>query len=497
MEKSLIYCRVSTDEQANEGYSLDAQERFCKKFAEDRGYVVAGVFRDEGRSGTNLDRPALQDMLAKCQQGEEKISAVLVQETDRLARSTKDHLTIKALLKKADIKLISVAQPMLDDSPEGNMIDTILASVNQFQSDINSRKTKKGMQERFNSGWWPGYAKLGYLNEEVNERRIIVNDPVRWRLIKEALKMYLRGSYSAIEISDVLYEKGLTSRTGKKICNGIMLNILKDPFYAGPMQWGGQEKIGNHEPMITTDEHKRILAIMASHNQYACRRRTHNFLLRGFVFCDICGQRYTAEKHRQRKNSDYYHCGATVRRHSNEGQNIEVKELEKLIEEQFKGIEFSQSFIDLTMSKVKGFYKSKTVEANKAKQGLINKEAGIKKKMVVAENKLMTGTLKDEGFIRIRDRFDAETKSIQRQIDDMDRRHKIDMDIIREILLLSGNVYETYKKAPPDMKRLWLSLFWEGFWVRDKKIVSARPTKLIKQLTEERSVIIRNNWLRR
>ena len=149
IKKALIYCRVSTTEQA-EGYSLDAQEKFCRRFTEGNGYQIAGVYRDEGKSGTNLNRPALQDLLSKCQE-DKSISGIIVQETDRLARNTKDHLTIRAILQKAGVKLISVAQPMLDDSPEGNMIDTILASVNQFQSDINSRKTKKGLQEYVDS----------------------------------------------------------------------------------------------------------------------------------------------------------------------------------------------------------------------------------------------------------------------------------------------------------------------------------------------------------
>ena len=116
--------------------------------------------------------------------GGNRIEAVVVQETDRLARNTHDHLTIRALLQKAGVKLISVAQPMLDDSPEGNMIDTILASVNQFQSDINSRKTRKALQEKFKQGWWPGWAPLGYANvaeEGVAEtqglRKTVAQDP--------------------------------------------------------------------------------------------------------------------------------------------------------------------------------------------------------------------------------------------------------------------------------------------------------------------------------
>ena len=96
MPNALIYCRVSTQEQAEKGYSLDAQEKLCCNFAKNNGYKVVNIFRDEGRSGTNLNRPALKDALSKCQQ-DKSIKALIIQETDRLARNTKDHLTIKAL----------------------------------------------------------------------------------------------------------------------------------------------------------------------------------------------------------------------------------------------------------------------------------------------------------------------------------------------------------------------------------------------------------------
>src|SRR5581483_2551869 len=188
MLQCLVYCRVSTEEQAEKGFSLDAQEKLCRDFAERSAFHVAGVYRDEGKSGTTLDRPALKDLLAKCTEGE-TINAVVVQETDRLARNTHDHLTIRAVLQKAGVKLISVNQPMLDDSPEGNMIDTILASVNQFQSDLSGRKVRKALQEKFDQGWWPGWAPLGYRNvaEEGGDdgrraRKTIVNDPETWSL---------------------------------------------------------------------------------------------------------------------------------------------------------------------------------------------------------------------------------------------------------------------------------------------------------------------------
>lgn len=489
MQKAFIYCRVSTEEQANEGHSLDTQEKFCKKFADANDYQVIEVFRDEGKSGTSLNRPALQELLATCQQ-DKTISTVLVQETDRLARNTKDHLTIRALLQKAGVKLISVAQPMLDDSPEGKMIDTIIASVNQFQSDINSRKTRKGLQDRFESGWLPGWAPIGYKNALLNDHKVITPDPEKWDLVKKAFQMYLTGSYSAIEIADALSEKGLKSKTGKKICNCVMTDTIRNPFYAGIIKWHGQEKVGNHKPMITIAEHQRILTIMEAHNQHSCRRRRHNFLLRGFVFCDICGRRYTAEKHRVGKQFDYYHCSASSRKHSNQGQNIEAKELERQVEERFEGIQFSQSFIDLVAQKIRKFHEEGKIEKEREKRILLNQKMGIERKREIAEEKLISGVLTNDDFVRIRDRFKQDLIVIQNEIDDIEAKREIDTETVRQVLMFSRDVYRSYKTVPDEIQRLYLGFFWDSFLVRDGKIVNAKPTKLIEALIQEKHIIL-------
>lgn len=500
MQKALIYCRVSTDEQAEKGYSLEAQEKLCRSFAEGNGYNITGVYRDEGRSGTSLDRPAIKELLSNCQ-GDNSINAVIVQETDRLARNTKDHLTIKALLQKTDVKLISVAQPMLDDSPEGNMIDTILASVNQFQSDINSRKTKKGLQEKFDEGWWPGLAPLGYLNvadgqssNERKARKIVKKDPERWYLIKEGFEMYLTGKYSADHINDILYQKGLRSRTGKKIPHSIIVSkILKNPFYTGLMRWNRQEKMGNHTPMISQSQHNHILQIIASHNNYACRRRKHSFLLRGFIFCNQCGQRYTAERHSE-KNKEYYHC-ASSRKHSSKGQNIEVSLLEKEIEEQFKKIQFSADFIELVLKRLGELYHQQQEVITQQSQALYNKKKAIELKRNKVEEKLLSGVLSDDDFVRLRDDFRSRLDSVQNRIDELNCQREYEIDVIQEVVKLTRNVYKTYKTAPYELKREYLGLFWDKFLVQDRKIVKAIPTKLIQVLQENQKVIISSNWL--
>lgn len=493
MPNALIYCRVSTEEQAEHGYSLDAQEKLCSSFAKNNNYAVVGVFRDEGKSGTTLDRLALKDALAKCQE-DKTVKALIIQETDRLARNTKDHLTIKALLKKAGVKIISVAQPMLDDSPEGNMIDTIIASVNQFQSDINSRKTQKGLQEKFDQGWWPSWAPIGYLNITLENnsngkaKKIIKKDSIKWPLLKQGFKLYLTGNYSVDELNDILYERGLRSRNGKKIPHSVITKTLKNPFYAGLMRWKGQEKTGNHEPMITMNEHNRINEVMDSHNLHRSRRRIHSFLLRGFVYCGVCGQRYTAEKH-PLKDKEYYHC-VDRKKHGNTGQYVEAGDLEKQIEKEFKRIQFSHEFIKLVSDKLQKLHSLQGGKIESQKQILYNQKKAIEAKREKVEEKLFKGVITDEDFVRISAKFKEEFNAIQNKIYELDSQREYDINTLQEAIKLSRNIYHAYKIAPDELKRQYLALFWEKFLVQNKKIVEAVPTKLVSLLLKRSSVII-------
>lgn len=498
MPNCFIYCRVSTEEQADKGYSLDAQEKLCRDFAERNGYRVADIYRDEGKTATNLDRSALQELLSRCTK-ENGISAVVVQETDRLARNTKDHLTIKAILKKAGTKLVSVAQPMLDDSPEGMMIDTILASVNQFQSDINSRKTSRGMQEKLEQGWWPGWAPLGYLNiavtssaEGVKDANIIREDPLTWEMIRQGLILYLTGSYSVADINDLLYEKGLRSKHGRKIAHSVMVKMLRSPFYAGLMRWSGRTRMGRHRPMITMQQHEQILTIMDTHNLHACRRRKHSFLLRGFLLCDTCGHRYTAEVHAAKKKA-YYRCPSTGG-HSNKKQNVEVACLERDVERLFENVQFAEEFTQQIVAKLRDRYVVQRESVNTQKQALFNQKKAIETKRDKAEEKLLDGVLSDEDFTRMRTKLNEQLAGIQTQIDDLDHRKELDIDTVQEVLKLSRNVAKAYKEAPYELKRQYLALFWDVLYVQDRRIVRAVPTELISSLQREKKVRIRIDW---
>jgi len=498
MEHALIYCRVSTEEQAEDGHhSLKTQLKLCKRAIEESNkYKVApdGVYEDPGKSATNMNRPGLQDMLLRVQE-DKTIKAVFIQDTDRLARNANDHLTIKALLRKHGVELISVSQPGITDSPEGNFMDLVIAGVNQLQSQITSRKTLKSLEQKFKDGWWPGLAPVGYLNAgdpQDEKKRIVITDEKRAPLVKEAFKMYATGDYSVLEVRDAFFKKGLVSSRGAKIAHSKMIEMFKNPFYTGGMRWRGLINKGNHEALIDKELFERVQIVMAEHNRYACRRRKFNFILRGFMFCAICGQRYTAEHHFRKKKS-YYHCNRAGDRIKCKDKYVEVWDLEKQVENLFKQIQFAQSFIDKVFERVEKEYKSRKDEINKEKKRFISQKVLLEEKRDVAEEKLFSGLISDEDFARNKKKFREQIEALNDEIYKLDKKLNIKLDEAQEVLALVRNIYKTYVGAPDELKRLYLGLFWERFEAKERKIVLAEPTELIKAMIKERLVIMDNN----
>ena len=499
MEHALIYCRVSTEEQAEDGHhSLATQLKLCKRAIEESNkFKLAsdGVFEDPGRSATNMNRPGLQDMLLRVQD-DKAIRAVFIQDTDRLARNALDHMQIKAILKKHNVELISVSQPGISDSPEGNFMDLVIAGVNQLQSQITSRKTLKSLEQKFSDGWWPTGVAVGYLNAgdpSDEKKRIIIVDEERAPLVQEAFNMYVTGDYSVYEVRDALYKKGFRTHAGKRLAHSKMIEVLKNPFYYGEMRWRGLVHTGKHKPLIDKETWERVQLVMAEHNRYACRRQKFNFILRGLTFCANCGQRYTAEHH-PKKNKSYYHCNRSGDQIKCRDKYVEVWDLEQQIASLFKFIEFTPSFTERLVAKIEKIYGSRKETINKEKRALHTQKMLAEKKRDVAEEKLFAGLITDDDFTRVKVKIKEQIEALQDEIYAQDKKLNLRVDELQDVLLFVRNAYEAYTKAPDEMKRLFLGLYWDRFEVTDKKVVTVLPTPIIRGLMQAEDMVFTKKY---
>ncbi len=158
MNKAIIYIRVSTTQQADEGVSLQAQEKKARAWCELNDYEVGGVHVDAGISGKKINnRPALEQALSECELG----SALVVYSLSRLARSTKDTISISEQLQTIGTDLVSVSEKIDTTSAAGKMVFRMLAVMAEFESDIISERTKMGMQHKKAKGERVGSIPFG------------------------------------------------------------------------------------------------------------------------------------------------------------------------------------------------------------------------------------------------------------------------------------------------------------------------------------------------
>lgn len=495
-----IYVRVSTTTQSELGYSLDAQVKTCTEYAHKLGFAIKDIFRDEGESATAANRPEFLEMIDRCENGE--VGVVIVYLTDRFARNETDHYLIKDKLKKCGVELYSANQEMRNgDTPEAYLVDGIMASINAFYSRDNSRKTKKGMVQKFEEGYYPSWAPQGYKHiiDELTEKHAIAIDETIAPLVKKAFELFASGAYSLSGLCEKMDEFGLKGRLGKKLCESSLQQMLTNTFYWGLMRWGGREKIGKHVPIIEKVLYDKVQYMLAKHRSFLLRERKYDFLLRGLVRCEVHDRRLVADWHNAHSSKldkvGYYHCCANA---GCAGSYFHIGTLENAISELFKNLQFKPEFISLVIEEAKKHLSDIQNNSESKKLGITNKINSLEQKRNKLESLLVEGTVNKDIFNRQHALIQNSIDVLYRQMIDLERDRGIDIKFVEEILYLAKNIYTNYLSVSPQLKRRYILLFFENIYVKDKKISKVFYRPLFKALLDEQTeVLLRANWLPR
>lgn len=486
-----VYCRVSTLEQKETGRSIVDQETKCQRFSKENSGLTVKVFIDDGYSGSSQNRPGLKDLLLFCQEND--VDRVIVVDTDRIARSTNDHFGIKAILKKHGVALVSINQPMIDDSPEGNLLDGILASVNAFYPQVTGRKTSNTMLEKALSGWFPGPARLGYINhhdpnKEKGQRNTIAPHPVMGRLVTQAFQLYSTGQYTIYTLSDEMKERGLVSINGEPVNKTSIRKMLGDEFYLGRFHYHYNHKTesvfikeAKHLPLTDEETFNRCQIILAQHNKSADRKRKHQFLLNGYLVCPDCTRPLTASKQNVRQK-DYYHCPA---QHSKSGQYIPVDDMDLIVRELFRGVQLPDHVIEGTLAEAHRILSETHGDVNeKRRQLLVHQEALVERRDSI-EIKYSDDKLTFDAYKRQSDKIESQLSEISKDLIELNDTRANNIQEMEQLLLLSRDIYRAFKEAPYELKRSYLGLFWDKIEVKDKEILEATPSLLFRAVLPE------------
>lgn len=296
-KRGIIYYRVSTEDQAQFGISLEQQKNHCLNYAENNNIEVVKMFHDDGVSAKTADRPDLQKMLKYCSQRSDNINVVIVYKIDRLSRNVNDYTNILILLNKLKIKLASTTEA-IDDTPIGKFIGNIMAASAQFDNELKGERVLSCMMEKIKQGYWCWKAPFGYLNstDEFNHK-VVVLDKARAPLVKFIFETFTRGIYTLEEIKKMVNKDGLRTWRGKEISSQLINKIVNNAFYIGIMQVCGKEYLGNHEKIISEEIFYRCQKLLRGYSReenISRSKKNEDFPLRHFIICGYCGRPMTA-----------------------------------------------------------------------------------------------------------------------------------------------------------------------------------------------------------
>lgn len=238
--KAAIYTRVSTEEQARQGFSLAAQEDALRSYANALGYEIFNAYKDEGKSAKDIKhRPALQLLLKDAQ--EKRFNAVLVYKLDRFSRSLKDLILTIEKLKEWQVDFISLQDKIETASASGKLMFHIISAFAEFERDIISERTRFGMNERAREGRTITKAPLGYKMIGGNL------EPAEGNLIKDVFETFLNNH---ISLTKLARSHSLTTRG--------LIKLLRNKTYLGLVKFSGKENRGNHQPLISQELFDRV-----------------------------------------------------------------------------------------------------------------------------------------------------------------------------------------------------------------------------------------------
>jgi DNA invertase Pin-like site-specific DNA recombinase len=158
--KAIGYIRVSTDQQAERGISLEAQRERVRAMATVQGAELLDVIVDGGESAKSMNRPGLKRVLSLVNTG--KVQAVIIAKLDRLTRSVKDLCTLLELFEKCGVGLISVAESLDTGSAAGRLVITIMGAVSQWEREAIGERTREALRHKRSKGQRVGNIAFGF-----------------------------------------------------------------------------------------------------------------------------------------------------------------------------------------------------------------------------------------------------------------------------------------------------------------------------------------------
>lgn len=492
--KTAIYTRVSTTEQAKEGYSLASQKHKLLNYCNARDWTVVEIYSDEGISASSIkDRPQATRMLQDAKNG--LFENILILKVDRLCRNTRDLLEVIDLLKKCDVRLNAVDEQIDYTTPTGKMMLTLLGSFAELERSTIAERMKTGREQKVRVGIKSKTGKVLYGYEYVDGQYVINEEQAKVvRLIYDKIISgeSLRGVARYLSDNKIKYSNDsnwIATTVRRLIINptykGYTFTSLYKHNEGKYYDFGSAilQEAKNVEPIVSEETYELANNIINSRKGNNVRKYARSdFYFADVAYCNCCGWKLYARNAKGYKDGQrrlYYRCHYNNLNLLKSGDelscnftSIENSVLEELFLNYLESLELNISKADNPKDKKDDAY---TVE----KENLISRKELLKSRKDKLLEKYLDNLIEDDMYTSMSANLNDELDQIDERLKDVYEDEKKDVAIYNNYTMLRSflNSYNTsfrdiWKTLSDDEKRIFVTSFIKKIYVARGKIVS-------------------------
>ncbi len=466
---TIIYTRVSTDEQADKGFSLRHQKEMLDKFCDVKGFKTLKHFQDD-YSAKNFERPEWKKLELYVKANRKNIDKILFTKWDRFSRNIEAALRVIRLFKDWGIEVNSIEQPLDLSNPDNKAMLALYLVMPEVENDKISQRTKDGIVRARKEGAYTSKAPYGYTNwrNEVDKSTMKPNEDAD--MVKELYNEVSKG-LQPIEQIRLAY-----SKKGFPLSKQQFYYMLRNQLYIGKVlvpQYKKDDEYwveGLHESIIDDAIFRRVQFVLdGKKNKARSPQKKHDLLpLRSHVECELCGSNLTGSVSKGNGGEyAYYHCrkGCTNR--------VPTQTAHELFSDVLSNLELNSNIRELYVEVVKDVVKRSATDKKRSELAITSEIHETERNILKLEDKLVGGGIGDDTFNRINTRYNEKINELKFELLELENNKDSITPYIDRAVEVVGDLSLLYSKGDYDMKQSILS--------------SVFPEKLVLSINECRT----------
>jgi len=468
-----LYVRVSTDEQAEKGYSQRNQEEVLRRYCEIKSIQV-GIVYYEDHSAKTFNRPVWSKLLVDLRKNRGRADLILFTKWDRFSRNTGDAYYMINLLNRFGVEPQAIEQPLDLAIPENKMMLAFYLAAPEVENDRRSLNIFHGQRRAKKEGRWVASAPTGYANKShENGKKYIAPREPHATAMREAFEELAKGNLTVMQVYQQAKAKGITC-TYKNFWN-----LIRNPVYCGKIEipkYKDEEEYladGQHEALISEGTFYEVQDFLDGKKKKKGTKIVSMDMLplRGFLDCPKCTRKLTgsASKGQAGNYYYYYHCSATCK------SRFKADVVNQLFEQEIEQIYLRDGYEPFYQNVISKVFKAQSNNGEYSHRQVIEQIKALNEKVEQARDMFMAGDFNSTDFQAVKAKCEKEINSLEKKLPDIIQTTRIvDQLLTVSISNLKKLVY-SYKSDKIDLKRKIISstypqnLTFDGFQHRTKR----------------------------